>query len=255
MSTSPEKRPYVIDFANRSFRDTADQDYISARGAHRAGLVQPFLWSSLQAIEKYLKAILLYNDYSAKKLRHHLEKAFRRVESISDLHFVVDADVQEFIAYLNLYAQDRYLSHPVFLKANSVLMLDKTVWQIRRFCFYMRGGSTPANGTEVDWLPLNIRSVMAPQYDTHPERYRILGGYLEKVIKTRGPAYETLTWKNFFYGRRKKRQVRDFIFRTSESYPTHSQHPEVFPDLEKLVEFPKHVRDHYSNIAQTKTST
>lgn len=48
-------------FATRSFRDVADQDYVLARIAYRSELYAQFLWSGLQAIEKYLKAILLYN--------------------------------------------------------------------------------------------------------------------------------------------------------------------------------------------------
>ncbi|SPA46665.1 hypothetical protein CBM2629_A60060 [Cupriavidus taiwanensis] len=34
------------DFAIRSFRETADKDYIAARMAYRARLIQPFLWSA-----------------------------------------------------------------------------------------------------------------------------------------------------------------------------------------------------------------
>jgi hypothetical protein len=47
----------VNDFAIRSFRDTADCDYISARMAFRARLIPQFLWSGLQAIEKYFTKI------------------------------------------------------------------------------------------------------------------------------------------------------------------------------------------------------
>jgi hypothetical protein len=43
---TPEMRALNNDFAVRSFRDTADGDYIVARMAHRAGLVPQFLWSS-----------------------------------------------------------------------------------------------------------------------------------------------------------------------------------------------------------------
>jgi hypothetical protein len=46
-------------FIDKSFRDAADEDYIAARTVSRLGLNRPFLWSSLQAVEKYIKAILL----------------------------------------------------------------------------------------------------------------------------------------------------------------------------------------------------
>lgn len=51
----------INDFASRSFRDMADRDYIAARLACRAELMPQCLWSAQQAIEKYLKYILLVN--------------------------------------------------------------------------------------------------------------------------------------------------------------------------------------------------
>ena len=56
------------DFAVRSFRDIGDGDYIAARMACRAQMVTQFLWSSQQAIEKYLKCILLLNRIKASKV-------------------------------------------------------------------------------------------------------------------------------------------------------------------------------------------
>ena len=57
----------VNDFATRSFRNMADEDYIAARMAYRAQLVPQFLWLSLQALEKYLKCILVLNRIPARK--------------------------------------------------------------------------------------------------------------------------------------------------------------------------------------------
>lgn len=48
-----DKQEVLNDFASKSFRNTADQDYIAARMSYRAGLLEPFLWSSFHAIEKY----------------------------------------------------------------------------------------------------------------------------------------------------------------------------------------------------------
>ncbi len=56
-------------------RDLADKDYISARMSYRVDLTDQFLWSGLQALEKYLKATLLFNNLSTLKLSHHLDKA------------------------------------------------------------------------------------------------------------------------------------------------------------------------------------
>jgi integrase len=50
---------HLNNFAMQCFRDIADGDYIAARMAFRADLIPQALWASEQAIEKYLKAILL----------------------------------------------------------------------------------------------------------------------------------------------------------------------------------------------------
>jgi len=57
----------INNFATRSFRDTGDGDYIAARLAYRAQLIPQFLWSSLQAIEKYLKCVLVLNRIRAPR--------------------------------------------------------------------------------------------------------------------------------------------------------------------------------------------
>jgi hypothetical protein len=56
-----EERVIVNSFATECFRNVADTDYVAARMHSRFGLIEQFQWSALQAIEKYLKAILLYN--------------------------------------------------------------------------------------------------------------------------------------------------------------------------------------------------
>jgi hypothetical protein len=53
-------------FASDVFRKQADYDYIAARANYRMRLRQQFLWSAHQAVEKYLKATLLFNGKSAR---------------------------------------------------------------------------------------------------------------------------------------------------------------------------------------------
>jgi hypothetical protein len=61
---TPVLNPDLLDlhlnnFALCCFRDIADGDYITARMAFRAGLIPQALWSSEQAIEKYVCILLL----------------------------------------------------------------------------------------------------------------------------------------------------------------------------------------------------
>jgi HEPN domain-containing protein len=45
-------------------------------------MVEPFLWSALQATEKYLKAILLYNGVSTIGVKHDLARLRLRPTSL-----------------------------------------------------------------------------------------------------------------------------------------------------------------------------
>jgi HEPN domain-containing protein len=130
----------VDDFANRSFRDMADDDYIAARMALRVELVPQFLWSSLQAIEKYLKAILLLNRTPSTRATHGVSALLTRVENIRKLQFRISAAAREFVDYLDMYGRFRYLE----------------------VSYYGRGGESSAStapsgrfgGTVIDWITL-----------------------------------------------------------------------------------------------------
>lgn len=240
-----DKTPYINDFANRSFRDYADQDYIMARIAYRKEFDQQFRWCSLQALEKYLKAILIYNRVSAKGIGHDLVEAVKRVQNISDLGFALpSSDTETFIEYISTYGADRYLSHPTHLKDNALLTLDKTVWCVRRYCFFMRQ-VIKKDGVEKSLFEANKQQATHPYYEINRHKYKIFNGHLEKVIEKRLPSYDALVWKNFFYGRVKKHKINNFRFRMSSQNPTHSLHPEIFDTLNQLVDFPKVIRDEY----------
>src|SRR5678815_5339299 len=96
------------DFATRSFRDVADLDYIAARLACRAHLHSQFNWCALQAIEKYLKAILLYNRIRAKKVNHDLGIALKLMKSLP-FELDLSAPTMELIDYLGDVGRFRYL--------------------------------------------------------------------------------------------------------------------------------------------------
>lgn len=241
-----DKTPFINDFANRSFRDLADQDYIMARIAYRKSLDQQFRWCALQAIEKYLKAILLYNRVSARGLSHNLNKALNRVKSIEDIEFKLPSDdIEKFIDYLNSYGDDRYLSHPTYLPDNALLTLDKAIWCIRRYCFFMHQ-EIENNGKKYYLLESNKDKTTSAYYENNRHKYKLFGGYLEKVIKDELPSYQDLVWKNFFYGRVKKNKIKNFTSRISSQNPTHSLHPDVFEELSSLVDFPKKVKKVYN---------
>ena len=100
-------------------------------------------------------------------------------------------------------------------------------------------------GKKKELFELNKKKVTNPYYEDQRHRYRVFNGHLEKVIDKGLPAYDDLVWKNFFYGKVKKHKIKNFKFRSSSKNPTHSMHPDVFSDLEKLVDFPAVVKKLY----------
>ena len=138
---------YINDLATRSFRDVADKDYIAARLCYRNDLMLQFLWMSQQAIEKYLKAILLYNHQSTKKLGHKLEKAIERINKIENFRFNIDERAIKFIKYLDQQGVNRYLELAHYTIGRELLDLDHAVWQIRRYCKVMNYSVALPDGT------------------------------------------------------------------------------------------------------------
>lgn len=242
--TPEQKRGYIIDFIDRSFRDMADKDYIAARILYRANLGPQFLWSAQQAMEKYLKGVLLYSNVSTRELGHDLEKALEVLGQITDIPFDIPDDVRQFVRRLNEEGTNRYFEYPAAALGEELLQLDRAVWCIRRYCYWMRGTTGPATAP-VERLPLEIARVHAFQKkDVH--KFRITGGYLEKILGTpKARLREHLVWKNFYYGSYKKRHIKRVTMQAWSANPTYYIRPEIFDDLARLVRFSKPVEDYF----------
>jgi len=111
----PSKESLINDFVDRSFRNVADRDYIAARIVFRYGLEQQFLWFAQQSIEKYLKAILLYNRFDTRHYGHNLSEIYEALLKIPDIDFDFPEDIQLFIKYLDQYGFNRYFEIPYHL--------------------------------------------------------------------------------------------------------------------------------------------
>lgn len=240
-------RAFVIDAINRSFRDTADRDYIAARSLHRLGLDQQFLWSALQAVEKYLKAILLYSRIDTRSLSHDLGKALRLV--VKKAPFPVDLmpGSPPFIERLNALGHDRYFERPFSTEGNELLNLDWTVWDIRRYCQFLGPSTFEAPSGEIkDWSILARKAIVAARAGS-PTRFRLDGGYLERVVgQRRSAARAALVWKNPCFGVRSRKTMRRYAIRMRSGSPTPFMHPETFDILKKLVKFSPEVHEYFT---------
>jgi hypothetical protein len=221
----------VDDFAIRSFRDVADGDYISARMACRAQLTVQYLWASQQAIEKYLKCILLLNRIPAKKVRHHLSAGLTAIKTSGTLALNLVKPTEEFIDYLDQYGQFRSLEVSNVAFGHDLLRLDRAVWELRRFCTLEPG---PRALTLRDGQP-------AP-------KAHIPGGELEKIIaNAKNPARAALLWQNAFFGRRVRRRVKLAGWCKASNSPLYLN-PHIRDEILKYVYLPKDLKERYGAL-------
>ncbi len=64
------------------FIDTADDNYVAARWCYHNGLDVDFFWLAVHSLEKYLKAALLLNGLSSKKLGHEMRNFGHEIERL-----------------------------------------------------------------------------------------------------------------------------------------------------------------------------
>ena len=245
---TPEQEAHVDEFINDCFRNTADADYISARASYRLGLVDQFLWLGTQAIEKYLKGILLLYGKDTRGIQHNLTTALTQVKTIPDVPWDFPNGLHEFLTHLTTYGNNRYFSIPRARKGHELVQMDNVVWSVRRYCqrlFYTHGWRSKEPGRTI--IEEYVATLTGNEYKESPHKFRLLvNGYLEEVLLTdkHTAQREQLVWKNLYYGRRRKSSVQDR--RTiAFSLPAHLMHPDIYPWLSSKVKFPKEVKEHF----------
>jgi len=219
------------DFAVRCFRDMGDADYIAARMAFRTSLTTQYLWAAQQALEKYLKGILLFHRIPATNVFHDLEAAISKIEKSGKLSLDLTGGTKRFIEHIDRYGRFRYLETSPFVFGQDIIRLDRAVWEVRRYC------TVPDHGRKVkltDGEPAPIVSIK--------------GGYLEKILyKPDHPAREPLLWQNAFFGRRRRRTVR----LKGGLHATNSPlflNPHILDEVVKYVFLPKDVKAAYRKL-------
>lgn len=220
-------------FSTQSFRDQADRDYITARLACRYELFPQFLWSSHQAVEKYLKAILLYNRITATEVRHDLAAAMALTKK---LPFPVELSrrSQSFIDHLSKCGEFRYIDVPYHVYGHILIDLDLTVWEVRRYCQVLDvfwKVLPPQDKAHLDRAKADLaKSSTEPRY-----KFRLHGGLLESILDdSKHPSRPALLWQNAVYGVRKRATVR-------VKQHLHGQNPLLYLYPEMLDELLKYI--------------
>ncbi|MFL6262608.1 MAG: HEPN domain-containing protein [Thermoanaerobaculia bacterium] len=240
MSLNESNRWRLSSFIEQSFRNQADRDYISARLLFKAELYQNFLWPSLQAVEKYLKAIFLFNYVPVKRFDHKVAPMLDEVKGLPSLESVIPEHVDKFVRHLGTYGPDRYLSHQFSLTNTDLQDLDWSVWHIRRYCqdFLLMPDDEKLKPEKLDRVPFERQHRQALNADPgKPALFRI-SGLLERVL-AEGPApmQEALMWNNSCLSS-SETDIPPHAILMIEN-PVHIISPELITILEGLVKLPK----------------
>ncbi|QIN33805.1 hypothetical protein [Legionella longbeachae] len=178
------------EIAYRCFRDMADQDYILARVSYKLNLPTNFNWCSLQAIEKYLKCILLLHRIEAKKINHNLEEALEKIKSIKISGSSSPIEFQDssvgFIKEINNRGRSRYLGKSIYAIPSDITKLDNCIFDVRRFAIKI------IDDTYLE----KIRDSKLTLFSD----FCLDSGFLEAVISGNQPAKDDLIFNNSNYG-------------------------------------------------------
>jgi hypothetical protein len=185
--------PEVNSLIERMFVDTADNNYIIARSAFLSHRFIDFYWMTSHAIEKYLKAILLYHNQSVKKHNHKIISLYERVLSIDRricIEPFIDPCISEiswsaisvikFLEKLEIFgdANNRYNDSGYHVRGEDLLKSDWVIWSIRRFCYPPYSVIITENGNKkIDWInEVILNHSVLSNFSNRP---------IEKIIKKR----------------------------------------------------------------------
>lgn len=243
----------VNDFAIRSFRETADKDYIAARMAYRARLIQPFLWSALHCMEKYVKGILVLNRVKAHK-GHSVLPGIERMKQHGKFELDLSADTVKFIKRLEDYgAEYRYYEVSYDVRPFDIVRFDRAIWELRRYCQPLDYNCVDTNGKTVNLLTLELGRVHRAKAN-HEKGTCIVGGILEKIVEMKDhPAREALIWNNLFFGTSRRKRVmmrQDWEAGNSPFF----LHPEIIDEVVKYVYIPKDIAKGVRDFGKRKAA-
>ena len=236
----------INNFATRSFRDTADGDYIAARLAYRSRLAQNFLWSSLQAIEKYLKCILVLNRIKAPQ-SHDLGEILKVFNDKKKFDLTLSNEIRTFLLHLDTYGRDRYFEAPYFTESFNLISLDKAVWEIRQYARVMDYQHIDLHGKKIEMLQ---HEIAANEYAKKkpPHKFTIIGGRLEAIIaKSDHPSREPLLWQNLFFGRKSRKKITLPSRMEAGNSPLYLN-PTILDEILKFVHLSDGVEKHYRDM-------
>jgi len=222
-------------FITLSFRDIADRDYISARILFRNGLYEQFQWCGLQALEKYLKAILLFHDQPVTKFGHDPCKLLEHVKKLPRFKEAFSETTESSCEFFQHEGNNRYFSKLHQIQGDKLTTLDQTVFETRRICDDYNFPHQSQKLREHEQKQIDF--VLSNKIWQAKPRFRFqYKGFLEEVLdnKKHETLRKQLIWKNFYFANRRRTTIRRSGFK-KWSRPAHHMYPEIHSWVEEHV--------------------
>lgn len=242
------KERYINAAAYQYFRDVADGDYIMARSAFFMILMPQFFHSAQQAIEKYMKCILVLRRVDTKSFGHNLEKLLKKLDEFQDI-FICESS-KKFIIEINSI-KTKYLETSYCIFGYECVFLDKLIWELRRYCDdkihnnkeYKKFLSLDLNNKDII-IDIVKRSITGHDLS-------LSSGKLEKILENRDNLLRaTLVRDNAFFGDIRKTTVNGipyrFLFENTLLDTVNDE--KIYDELCKYIEMPK--REYLSIASQ-----
>lgn len=191
------KNALRYEFAKSCFLDIADHDYVASRTLFRNCCYHQSFILMQQAIEKYFKATLLYNEVPAEKEKHKIKELLKKCQR-KVTNFYLSEDVVRFIQELDGMEHSRYLTYSTAGFYDWLPILDKCVWQLWVFA----QADTEENKE-------TIARIMSVGFDKYVGTTVISNGNLERILagsmQDSTELRDNLTWQNHYYFERGKK--------------------------------------------------
>lgn len=120
---------------------TADENYISFRICLINGIDNEMSWQAAHALEKYIKAVLVLNDISVKKISHNICDLYDELTKLASELLPQELEIGstkvnpiDFIKFLsgNGNPNNRYGVYGYSFSSESMVLMDNLVFSIRR---------------------------------------------------------------------------------------------------------------------------
>jgi len=230
-----ERNAKLNSLADQCFLNTADNEYIVARMCYRAGLALQFNWSALHCLEKYLKAVLLYNRVPARNIRHEPLKLARKALTLDFCD--ISRGSLKFMNDLEKYGGDRYLTRSYQMLWNALPMLDRSVWEVRKYCRVLSAQASRTRSDAKDEIDSAIRRLSQAD-PRNPEPFPLAGARLEGLIDGEDSnERRALIWKNLFFGKKLRKKVTLPVRWRLENSPGFL-YPDIIPEARKYIFWP-----------------